>query len=141
MVLFILDAVVAYGDKSPLVFVPWTPPEDSRAHISKQLYTHREYIRMMAELHGSMRHVLSKGKYSLVNDSAKEHTTKASKHSTSDIGLHMLHDFPHNHGRLIKCRVCGGDWWEGHVCGRAYIRHMVWCHHAWMAWTWAGHHC
>ena len=87
-------AAVAYGHKSSLVFVPPSPAEGSSEHKSSEHFSSKHYISMMEEMGPHVKGWFPGASFHIIQDSAKQHTSQASKKAMSRMGLPMLSDFP-----------------------------------------------
>ena len=90
-------AAVSHGHKSSLVFVPPSPPVDTRLHKAREGYTAGEYVAMMrifTILGATMRSWFPTGRYHIIQDSARQHTAKASVKTVAEMGLPIMADFP-----------------------------------------------
>ena len=91
---FRLYGAVGKDFKSPLFFVPPSPPEGSALHKSKETYKSEHYIRMMQQLKVVLDKRYPLGGYRIIRDRAKQHTSKASTSAMASMGMPIMLDYP-----------------------------------------------
>ena len=87
-------AAVGMDFKSSLYFVPPSPKEGTKQHKSKETYTSTHYISMMEGLGAEIKRHYGEHGYQIIQDHARQHCSKASKHAMQQMGLHFQKDFP-----------------------------------------------
>lgn len=130
---FRVYGAVALGHKSNLIFVLPSPPEGSRLHKSRETYTSLEYIRMMSSLKVSFQHWYPRGGYQIIQDKAKQHTSKASVKALAEMHLPILNDFPPQSWDINIIENCWGML-EGKLLGKAARNTKAWRHEIISAW-------
>jgi hypothetical protein len=87
-------AVVAYGHKSCLVFVPPSLAEGSSDHKSEERFNSKHYISMMEQLGPRVKDGFQGGSFHVIQNNAKQHPSHTSKKAVGGMGLLMLFHFP-----------------------------------------------
>lgn len=91
---FRVYAAVALGHKSDLVFAPPSPPAGTKLHKSKVPFNSSEYIKVMARLKESFVKWYPRGRYHIIQDRAKQHTSNASVAALTALSLPIIKDYP-----------------------------------------------
>jgi transposase len=90
---FRMYAAVGWGFKSPLIFTAPSPAEGTRQHKSKETFTAEGFIHVLQQLEPHLSAHFPDGDYVIIMDHAPQHTAKASKEATMEMGLPVLSDY------------------------------------------------
>jgi hypothetical protein len=86
---------VSKGYKSPLYFVPPTPPAGSKAHKAKEAFASKHFIAMLPAVKRDLVKKKHWGpRHPFILDHARQHSSKASTAAMHDLQLQLVEGFP-----------------------------------------------
>lgn len=123
-------AAVGLGYKSPLYFVPPSPPKGSKKKRGTETFKSQHFVHMLTQLTS---HIASGGQFSrgykLLMDNAKQHTSSFSREAIKQLGIHVVEGYPAQswdlnviencwgmlNNNLTKCKAESADGWRKRI--------------------------
>ena len=91
---FLFYGAVGRDYKSPLYFVAPSPPAGSTAKRSKENFKSKDFIEMLDKMYQHICKAHPKGRFRMLWDHAKQHTSNMTKVALQDIQHNILQDYP-----------------------------------------------
>jgi hypothetical protein len=91
---FLFYGAVGQDYKSPLYFVAPSPPAGSNAKRAKDNFKSGHFIEMLDKMYQHICKAHPRGRFKMVWDHARQHTSKMTKAAIQDIQHNILQDYP-----------------------------------------------
>lgn len=91
---FLFYGAVGHDYKSPLYFVAPSPPAGSNAKRAKDNFKSGHFIEMLDKMYQHICKAHPRGRFKMVWDHARQHTSKMTKAAIQDIQHNILQDYP-----------------------------------------------
>ncbi len=92
--IFLFYGAVGWDYKSPLYFVPPSPPENTKAKRTKGYFNSGHFITMLQHMYADIQAAHPRARFKMLWDHARQHTSKRTTAAVANIGHHILEGYP-----------------------------------------------